>query len=389
MGDDVLTLCLPKRTYAGAGAVTRAAEAARELGARSLFVFTDRTLVATGALDRLVATLRSESLAVTVFDDTEPEPTVAAVGRAAVSLSNAADTDLIVSLGGGSVIDTAKCANVLACNGGSLSDYEDGGAAPRGIARLLPHVVIPTTAGTGSEASIWAVWVDTERRTKNGISDPHLIADVAILDAALTTALPPRVTAGTGMDALTHAIEASVSQFASPLTDALAAQAVELIGRSLRRAVVAGDDLDARADMLLGSFLAGAAFSNSSCGLVHTLAEAVGGFFRTPHGLTNALLLAPVMEFNRSAAAGRIARLAAGLGVDDAGLTIDEAGRAAVAAVRQLTADIGLSETLRDLGVGRGDLVVLADAAAEWANESGNPREADRAQILALFEEAF
>jgi len=389
MSDDIVTLCLPKRTYAGAGAVTRAAEAARELGARSLFVFTDRTLVATGALDRLVATLTAESLTVTVFDDTEPEPTVAAVGRAAESLRCAADADLLVSLGGGSVIDTAKCANVLALNGGALTDYEDGAAAAREITRLLPHVVIPTTAGTGSEATVWAVFVDPQRRLKNGICDPRLIADVAILDPALTTTLPPRVTAGTGMDALTHAIEASVSRYASPLTDALAAQAVALIGRSLPRAVVAGDDVEARADMLLGSFLAGAAFSNSSCGLVHTLSEALGGFFRTPHGVTNGLLLAPVMEFNRSAAPERFAQLAAGLGVDVTGLTTDEAGRGAVVAVRQLVADIGLSESLRDLGVGRDDLAALADAAAEWAGDSGNPRDADRAQLLALYEEAF
>jgi len=389
MSDDIVTLCLPKRTYAGVGAVTRAAGAARELGARSVFVFTDRALVATGALDRLVQTLTTESLAVTVFDDTEPEPTVAAVGRAAVALNNAADSDLLVSLGGGSVIDTAKCANVLALNGGALTDYEDGATAPHEISRLLPHVVIPTTAGTGSEASVWAVFVDQQRHVKNAISDPRLIADVAILDPALTTTLPPRSTAGTGMDALTHAVEASVSQFASPLTDALAAQAVALIARSLRRAVVAGDDLEARADLLLGSFLAGAAFSNSSCGLVHTLSEALGGFFRTPHGVTNGLLLAPVMEFNRRAAPERFAQLAAGLGVDVTGLTTDEAGRGAVAAVRQLAADIGLSETLRDLGVGRDDLAALADAAAEWAGESGNPREADEAQILALYEEAF
>ena len=379
MSEAILTLTLPQRVEWGPGAVTRVADAVNALEAARAFVVTDAAVVAAGHVERLLAVL-PPAVRTTVYDGVEPEPTVAAVEQAADALRAAKDVDVIVSLGGGSVIDAAKNAGVLALNGGSLTDYEDGADPARTIDRVLPHIAVPTTAGTGSEATAWAVFVDPARRLKNAVYDPRLVPIVAVLDPELTVSVPPAVTAGTGMDALTHAMEAFVSRLANPATDALALQAVELVALHLRRAVTEGGDLEARAGMLLASFLAGAAFSNSSCGLVHTLSEALGGFYRLPHGITNGVLLAPVMEFNAPACAARSARLGAALaGVPDAG---------AGAAVRSLAADIGLPRSLAELGVPRGDLTALAAAAFEWANDAGNPRDVTLDQVHGLLERA-
>jgi len=380
MSKAVLTLTLPQRVEWGPGAMTRVAAAVDALGATEVFVVTDATVAVAGHLERLLAVL-PPSVRATVYDRVEPEPTVAAVGQAAEALSAVKDVDVLVSLGGGSVIDTAKNAGVLALNGDALSDYEDGAEPARAIVRVLPHIAVPTTAGTGSEATAWAVFVDPARRLKNAIYDPRLVPVVAVLDPELTVSVPPAVTAGTGMDALTHAMEAFVSRQANPVSDALALQAVELVALHLRRAVAEGADLEARAGMLLASFLAGAAFSNSSCGLVHTLSETLGGFYRLPHGTTNGVLLAPVMEFNARSCAARSARLGGAL----AGAPDADAG----AAVRSLAADIGLPRSLAELGVPRGDLSALAEAAFEWANDAGNPRDVTLDQVHGLLERAL
>ncbi len=380
MSEAVRTLTFPQRVEWGSGAVTRVADAVCALGATGVFVVSDAAVAAAGHLERLLAVLPG-SVRTTVYDRVEPEPTTAAVGLAAAALGAAEGADVIVSLGGGSVIDTAKNAGLLALNGGALSDYEDGADPARAIRRVLPHIAVPTTAGTGSEATAWAVFVDPGRRLKTAVYDPRLIPAVAILDPDLTVSVPPEVTAGTGMDALTHAAEAYLSQLANPATDALALQAAGLVARHLRRAVAEGADLEARAGMLLASFLAGAAFSNSSCGLVHTLSEALGGFYRLPHGVTNGVLLAPVLDFNAPACPERVARLR--------GVLAGGAGGDAGAAVRRLAADIGLPRSLAELGVPRADLPALAAAAFEWANDAGNPRDVTLDQVRELLERAL
>ena len=212
---------------------------------------------------------------------------------------------------------------------------------------------------------------------------------MVILDATLTTSLPPGPTAGSGMDALTHAIEAFVSTFANPATDALALAAIRLIAPALPAAVAAGDGLPARHDLLLASFLAGVAFSNSSCGIAHSLAESLGGFYRAPHGTANALVLPEVMSFNAPSVPDKLAQVAEALGVHVSGLTPDEAALAAALAARRLRDALPLPATLRELGVPEGDLPALAAAAAEVAPESGNPREASAAQLLAILENVW
>jgi len=379
MSEPILTLTLPQRVEWGAGALARVADAVARLGAVHVFVVSDQAVARAGHLERLLAVLPA-GVHATVFDHVEPEPTTVVVGQAAEALRAAEGVDVLVSLGGGSVMDTTKNAAVLALNGGVLCDYEDGADPARPITHVLPHIAVPTTAGTGSEATAWAVFVDPARRLKNAVYDSRLVPFMAILDPELTVSVPPGVTAGTGMDALTHAMEAFVSRLANPVTDALALQAVELVALHLRRAVAEGADLEARAGMLLASFLAGAAFSNSSCGLVHTLSEALGGFYRLPHGLTNGVLLAPVMAFNAPSCAARYARLGTAVtGVADAD---------AADAVRGLAADIGLPRSLAELGVRPADLPALAAAAFEWANDAGNPRDVTLDQVRGLLEHA-
>jgi alcohol dehydrogenase len=387
VNEQIRTLHMPRQVEWGPGATARAAAATVEIGAAHAFVVADPAVAAAGHLERLLAGLRPV-VRVTAFTAVEPEPTVDAIAGAASALRAADGADLLVSVGGGSAIDTAKGAAVLAFGGGALADYADGAESPRAVAAVPPHIALPTTAGTGSEATAWTVFVDPGARVKDAVFDHRLVPVVAILDPELTVTVPPDVTAGTGMDALTHAVEAFVSRLATPATDALALEAAALAARHLRRAVADGADLEARGGMLLASFLAGVAFSNSSCGLVHTLSEALGGFFRVPHGATNGLLLAPVMAVNAPACRDRFARLAGALTSRREAPVAGGGAEAAVAAVRDLAADIGLPASLADLGVPRDELPAVADAAAEWANESGNPRDVTRDEILTILDQA-
>ncbi|MGQ9587810.1 MAG: iron-containing alcohol dehydrogenase [Thermoplasmata archaeon] len=389
MSEGVIKLEMPKRTYFGPGALERIGEAVRRFDARNAFVISDQGVAKAGLVRSLVDAVRAHAKKVSVFDETEPEPTVQSVGKALAALRRARDVDLLISLGGGSVMDTAKCANIVVMNGGSILDYEEGRENGRAIGDLIPHVAIPTTAGTGSEATVWAIFIDPKRKFKAGTQDPRLIADLVILDPKVTTTMPPRVTAATGMDALTHAIEAFVSASSNEFTDALAIKAIKLIADSLRKAVDNGGDIEARGNMLLASYMAGIAFSNSSCGIVHTLAEALGGFYRIPHGITNSLMLPSVMEFNSSARQEKFARIAELMGEDVRGLSVQAAAERSVAAVRRLSKDIRLPQTLREVGVRRKDIPALVASAYPWANISGNPREVAEGQLRDLYEKTF
>ncbi|HEX9907525.1 MAG TPA: iron-containing alcohol dehydrogenase [Thermoplasmata archaeon] len=389
MSGGIKKLETPGRTYFGAGASSKIVEVVDHYSAKKVFVVTDKGVRRAGLLDTLLGLLRETRAKIGVFDGTESEPTVKSVAAATEAIADAGGSDLIISLGGGSVMDVAKCANVVHMNGGSILDYEDGISNPKTARRILPHVAIPTTAGTGSEATVWAVFIDPKRKFKTGIQNPGLIANVAILDPEMTRTMPANVTAATGMDALTHAIEAYVSVYANPLTEAYCVRAISLAARSLRKAVKDGDDIGARSDMLLSSYMAGSAFSNSSLGIVHTLAEAMGGYYRIPHGMTNALMLPHVMEFNLKASTDKFAEIANLMGARTAGLGKRDAALLSVKAVSRLCDDVGLPRRLRDVGVMREDFRNLVDIADRWANLSGNPREISRSQIEHLYKKAY
>ncbi len=385
----VINLEMPKRTYFGPGALERIGDVVRQFDARNVFIISDQGVARAGLVKSLINVTRPHARRVSMFDKTEPEPTIQSVEKALAALKKAHDVDLLISLGGGSVMDTAKCANIVAMNGGSILDYEDGRENKRAIDELIPHVAVPTTAGTGSEATVWAIFIDPTRKFKSGIQDPRLIADLVMLDPNVTATMPPHLTAATGMDALTHAIEAFVSVCSNEFTDALAVKAIMLIADSLRTAVDNGGDIGARGNMLLASYMAGIAFSNSSCGIVHTLAETLGGFYRIPHGVTNSLMLPSVMEFNSSARRDKFARIAELMGEDTRDLSGQVAADRSVAAVRRLSKDIRLPQALREVGVRKSDISALVALAYPWANISGNPREVTKGQLRELYEKTF
>ena len=389
MNEDVFKLVMPKNTYFGVGAVKKVTEAVKSFNAFNVFIVTDRGVINAGLVAPLIEELNSTATKTSIFDETEPEPTVESIEKALEAMEKAGDFDLLIAVGGGSVMDTAKCMNIVAMNGGSILDYEDGLENPRPIRKLLPFIAVPTTAGTGSEASMWAVFTDTKRKLKTGAWDPKLIADVAILDSSMTKTMPPTLTATTGMDALTHAIEAYVSIYANPLTDAYSVQAIKLIAENLRTTVKDGENMEARANMILASFMAGSAFSNSSLGIVHTMAEAIGGFYRIPHGITNALMLPHVMEFNLSANVDKFAKIADLMGEDVKNYDVNQASKKSVSAVKELSRDIGLPQTLREVGLKREDIPALVEIAYKWANDSGNPKEVSEEQLRELYEKAY
>jgi alcohol dehydrogenase class IV len=389
VNEAIFSLRMPKKTYFGIGAVEKIREAIKVLKVSNALIITDRGVINADLVDTLMKELRSTTVKTSIFDEVEPEPTVESVENAAKSLEKTGGVDLLIAVGGGSVMDTAKCVNIVAMNGGSILDYEYDIENPRPIRKLFPFIAVPTTAGTGSEATIWAVFIDAKRKLKTGATDPKLIADVAILDPNMTKTMPPTLTAATGMDALTHAIEAYVSIYANPITDAFSVQAIKLIAESLRTAVEDGENMEARANMILASFMAGSAFSNSSLGIVHEMAEVLGGFYRISHGITNTLVLPHVMEFNLSANVEKFTKIAEFMGADVNGLDVNEASKKSVSAVKELSRDIGLPQTLREVGVKREDIPALVERTFKWANESGNPREVSTKQLRALYEKAY
>jgi alcohol dehydrogenase class IV len=359
----------------GRNASRQLGDVAGRLGARRVLLVTDAALVRAGAADRVRAPLAEAGLAVYVFDGGEPEPSL----RAADACLAAARTfrpDTVLGLGGGSNMDLAKITATVLTHGASPRAYVGDDKIPGPI---MPLVCVPTTAGTGSEVSAAAVLTDTDNHIKVGILSNHLRPRVAVVDPLLTVSCPPKVTADSGIDALTHAVEAytavdnaafplppgerTVYQGRHPLGDVLAEKAIALIGANLRRAVAQGDDLEAREGMALGATLAGLAFSNVGVAVVHALEYPVGGATHCSHGAGNGLLLPFVMRFNLPARRRELAAVARLLGEDVAGLDEQAAAERAVTAVERLRQDVGVPGRLRDLGVTEAQLRPFAEKA--------------------------
>ena len=359
----------------GRHAAARLGEIAGRLGVRRVFVVTDPVLLKAGLVEPIHGPLSEAGVAVEVFSGGEPEPSLRAA-LAAVAASRDFRPDGVVGLGGGSNMDLAKITAVLLTHGGKPLDYAGDDKIPGPI---LPLLCVPTTAGTGSEVSAASVLSDTENQMKVGILSNYLRPAVAVVDPLLTVSCPPKVTADSGIDALTHAIEAytavdnadfplppgerSVYQGRHPFGDMLAERAVSLIGAHLRRAVRDGSDLEAREGMALGATLAGMAFSNVGVAAVHALEYPVGGATHCSHGAGNGLLLPYVMRYNAPARPAAFASLARLLGEDVAGLGDEAAAERAVAAVERLRDDIGVPSRLRDLGVTEAQLRPFAEKA--------------------------
>jgi len=293
----------------------------------------------------------------------------------------------VVSVGGGSVIDTAKGIALLLREGGELQDYQGFQMLTRKVA---PHVCLPTTAGTGSEVTYVAVIKDHEKKQKLLFGDHHLVPDVAILDPLLTVDLPPHLTAATGMDALSHAVEAITSSQREPIADALGLHAIRVISRWLPTAVKSGADVNARGHMLVAATMAGAAFSNAQVGLVHAIAHTVGARHGVHHGLANAVAMPYVMRFNNTDVAEQQNTIADALGVDTRGMPVEQAGLAAADAVARLNAELGLPATLKDAGVPEDDLEACAQVALSDGAIIYNGRPVfDPAEVLAVLRKAW
>lgn len=374
---------LGPRVLYKAGLVAEMGHEVRRLGARP-FVIADAGVRAAGLLDRVLAGLEGSAEVVGVFDDVPANSSVEVVERAAGEI-RAAGADVIVAVGGGSPIDTAKCVRVLN-NGGRLLDFQGYNVLNE---RGAPMVAIPTTAGTGSEVTPFAVIRDEQQNLKVTFASPFLAPDLALLDPTLTRTLPPRLTAATGMDALTHAVEAFVSTDNNPISDSLALYAIDMIGSNLREATYNGGDPDARGQMLLAACMAGMAMANAFLGVVHAMSHAVGGAFAVHHGLANAILLPHGMRFNSVLVPNRYGRIARALGVNAGGRSEIEVVAEGVDAVSTLAQDCGLPTRLRDVGVPHEALPTLADVALTDAAIFANPRSASREDLLDLFEAAW
>jgi alcohol dehydrogenase len=331
----------------------------------------------------VVARLAEAGLATVIFHDVAPNPRDTSVDLGAkVAVSEGCD--VLVAVGGGSPMDTAKAIGVVATQSGRAQDYEGYGKVLRPI---TPLIAIPTTSGTGSEVTFWAVITDTARSFKMTMGSAFCAPRVALVDPDLTVGLPAGITAYTGVDALTHAIEGYTATLSEPLTDSLAVSAIRLVNRGLRRAYANGANLEARYDMSLASLLAGVAFGNSDTAAVHCMGEAIGGLYDTPHGLAMAIYLPVVAEYSCIAVPEKYAVVAEALGEDVAGLSELEAAKRAPIAIRKLTEDLGIPSA-SEVGVLREDLPRLAQAASVNVAVESNPRVATESDFLALFEAA-
>ena len=369
---------LPTKIEYGIGIVERLAEISKALNAKSLLVVTDKGVRNSGLLERISNLLDAGKLAYKIFDNVEPNPKDYNVQEGA-EMARQLSPDCLVTVGGGSPIDCAKAIAVVALQGGAARDYE----GPDKIgADVLPLIAIPTTAGTGSEVTFSSVITDSQEKYKFSIKDPKIAPKVALVDPAMTLTMPPDLTAATGMDALTHAIEGFTARAAEPIADSAALYAIELITAYLKTAVSDGNNLEARAGMLLGSVLAGIAFSHSDVGAVHCVAEALGGKYDAAHGVCNAVVLPAVMEYNLDYCKDRYARIANAMGLSYD--NVEAGARQAVKAVQQLAADVHLPE-FGSLGVQDRDFAELALNSFKNASNIYNPRPMAEEDYLSLF----
>ncbi len=378
-------LALPKISLHGAGAIGDMVKLIAGKNWGKALVVTDGQLVKMGLLDSLFSALDAHRLTYELFDEVYPNPTEELVQKGFAAYQTA-ECHYIIAFGGGSPIDTAKAIKILTANPGPSTAYAGVGKV---VNAGVPLVAINTTAGTAAEMTSNAVIIDSQRQVKEVIIDPNIIPDIAVDDASVMLDIPASVTAATGMDALTHAIEAYVSVGAHPLTDANALEAIRLIGRWLPKAVEDGRNLEAREQMAFGQYLAGMAFNSAGLGLVHALAHQPGATHNLPHGVCNAILLPVIEAFNRPQAVARFARVAAAIGVDTQNMSEDRASQKAIEAIRALSTRVGIPSGFSQLGVKKSDIEGWLDKALADPCAPCNPRTASREEVRELYLEAL
>ena len=381
----------PTRVVYGQGIASDFKAELDSLGIGKYFIVSDTIISDLGLTKNVIDGLMSAGIEVTgEFVDVPQDSEVKTVNVCA-DQAKTSGAEGLVAIGGGSVIDTAKAVNILISEGGDL--VEDYSGAHTLTRPLKPLVVIPTTAGTGSEVTIIAVVYDKENKVKILFTDKFLLPSLAVLDPEMTLSLPPEITASTAMDALAHAVEAYVDLQCSPFSDAFAVGAVELIFKNIVQATKHGEDLEARGALLVASNMAGISFSHSMVGCVHGMAHSVGGLYRVPHGVANGILLPHGMEYNFEEVKDKLAKLAPIMGEEVSGLSVEGAARKAIEAVRKLTGSLNKMDALplklREVGVSEDDLPAIAEATVMDGTSFYNPREVVAEEILIHLKNAY
>lgn len=348
-------------------------------------IVTDKVLVEIGLVSKLTDLLSENNIEFKIYNETKPNPTVENV-NSGLNILKENNCDFVISFGGGSAHDCAKGIALLATNGGEIKDYEGVNKSKK---PQLPLIAINTTAGTGSEMTIFSIITDEDRHIKMALVDKHMTPMMAVNDPILMRAMPKSLTAATGMDALTHSIEAYVSTAATPVTDACAEKSIELISKYLKRAVDNGEDIEARDMMAYAEYLAGMAFNNASLGYVHAMAHQLGGFYDLPHGVCNAILLPHVQDFNSKSSAPRLKKIAEIMGKNVGNLSDEEGAKACIEAIKELSASIGIPNGLKEIGARMEDLDILATNALKDACGATNPIQANKEEIIDIFAAAF
>lgn len=376
---------LPTRNVFGEGAVQEAGNLVKSLGAKKCLIVTDRYLGQIGMADRVQGILKKAGIEACIFAGAEPNPTDKNV-EAGARFYQENECNSIISLGGGSSHDCAKGIGLVAANGGQIADFEgvDKSSKP-----MIPLMAINTTAGTASEITRFCIITDTSRKVKMAIVDWRVTPQIAINDPELMKGMPPSLTASTGMDALTHAIEAYVSTDANPLTDAAAIMAIKMISHYLPKAVANGNYMKARDKMAYAQYLAGIAFNNASLGYVHAMAHQLGGFYNLPHGVCNAILLPYVESYNLIGNMNRFRDVAQAMGVQVEGISVTCAAEKAIEAIKKLSRQLEIPTDLKQLGVREEDFGIMADNAKKDVCQLTNPRTATREQVIEIYRQAY
>jgi alcohol dehydrogenase len=385
LADQTFGFFIPTVSLMGLGCAKETGDQAKALGAKNVLIVTDAGLNKMGVADTIKGYVTAAGLQATIYPGAEPNPTDKNV-RDGVKVYKDNKCDGIVSLGGGSSHDCGKGIALMIANGGDIRDYE---GVNKSTKPMPPFLAINTTAGTASEMTRFCIITNSDTHVKMAIVDWRVTPNIAINDPLLMVGMPPALTAATGMDALTHAVEAYVSTIATPITDACAIKAIELIAKFLRPAVANGTNLEARDKMAYAEYLAGMAFNNASLGYVHAMAHQLGGFYNLPHGVCNAILLPEVSAFNKIACPERFADIAVALGESIAGLAPVDAADVAVAAIRKLSKDVGIPQGLTGLGVKEADFEVMGNNAKKDACQFTNPRLATLEQVKGIYKAAL
>ncbi|MEK4111065.1 alcohol dehydrogenase [Paenibacillus sp. DS2363] len=372
---------VPPVNLMGRGCLQEAGQMIEQMGIRKALVVSDRQLITSGVAEQVLSILRKSGLDYVVYDEVQPNPTCQNV-HDGLQVFQDHGCDAIISIGGGSPQDAAKGIGIVATNGGHIREYEGFHQSKH---KSVPLVAVNTTAGTSSEVTINYVITDEERKVKMVMVDRNSLVSLSVNDPELMLSKPASLTAATGMDALTHAVEAMVTPGGFTVTSATAAAAVELIFEYLPRAVRDGSDLEAREHMTYACFLGGIAFNNAGLGYVHAMAHQLGGVYDLPHGVCNAMLLPYVEELNAKHVPGKFRHIAKAIGMDVKGRSDEECSDYVIEATRQLSKEVGIPEKLSELGVKDPDVELLADNAMKDACAPGNPYQPSKDEVMELF----